>query len=71
MQTFKDFCAWAGSQRAAAEKLAVDESTVSRACKFGPSLDLAKEAERVSEGRFLAAAMLGLIQSGAQDQAAA
>lgn len=71
MQTFKDFCAWAGSQREAAAKLDVDESTVSRACKDGPSLELAKKAERVSDGRFLAAAMLGLIQSATQqDQAA-
>jgi hypothetical protein len=70
MQTFKDFCAWAGSQRTAAEKLGVDESTVSRACKFGPSLELAKSAERVSEGRFLAAAMLGLIQSTQETKAA-
>jgi len=69
MQTFKDFCIWAGSQRAAAEKLGVDESTVSRACKCGPSLDLAKAAERVSEGRFLAAAMLGLIQPASQEAA--
>lgn len=71
MQTFKDFCAWAGSQRAAAEKLGVDESTVSRACKCGPSLDLAKAAERASDGRFLAAAMLGLIQASSRQERAA
>lgn len=66
MHSFRDFCAWVGSQRKAAKKLGVDESTVSRACKVGPSLDLAREAERVSEGRFRAAVMLGLVQGPSQ-----
>lgn len=72
MQTFKDFCVWAGSQRKAAEKLGVNESTVSRACRGRPSILLAQRAERVSDGRFLAASMLGLIRSSfPQDQQAA
>ena len=71
MQTFKDFCEWAGSQREAAKKLGVDESTVSRACRTSPSLELAKQAEQVSDGRFLAAAMLGLIHPASQQERAA
>lgn len=68
MQTFRDFCEWAGSQREAARRLGVDESTVSRACHSRPSIELAKRAERVSGGHFLAAAMLGLLGASSEPE---
>jgi DNA-binding transcriptional regulator YdaS (Cro superfamily) len=68
MQTFTDFCEWAGSQRQAAVLLKVHESTISRACKDGPSIELARAAQEASEGKFEAAQLLGL--SPARDEAA-
>lgn len=65
METMHDFCKWAGSQRHAAELLGVDESTVSRALRARPSIRLAKRAEEVSDGKFRAAALLGLERKAA------
>lgn len=54
MDTFNDFCKWAGNQRAAAEKLGVSEATVSRWASRGcvPSVVVAERVQSVSGGRF-------------------
>ena len=54
MNSFHDFCEWAGSQRQAAALLKVSEATVSRWRAKGcvPSVSDAEKVEAVSNGRY-------------------
>lgn len=54
MESFSDFCKWAGSQRKAAELLGVSESTVSRMASGDVSVskETAERIEAVSGGLF-------------------
>lgn len=60
MDSFNDFCTWAGSQRRAAEMLGVSEATVSRWAARGcvPNVAAAEKVEQVTFGRFKWADML-------------
>lgn len=60
MESFKDFCKWAGTQRRAAEMLAVSEATVSRWAARGcvPSVAAAERVQEVTHGLFPWAQMM-------------
>ena len=62
MHTFPDFVAWAGGTRKASRLLATSAAKVSRIKTGAQPLDvqLAMACERVTEGRYLAADLLGL-----------
>lgn len=62
MHTFQDFIEWAGGTRKAARLLAASASKVSRIKTGVQPLDvnLARECERASEGRYRAVDLLGL-----------
>ena len=65
MHTFVDFVAWAGGTRKAARLLNTSAPKISR-IKTGVQpldVDVAKAAERASDGRYLAADLLGLTTS--------
>ncbi len=62
MHTFPDFVAWAGGTRKAARMLATSAAKVSRIKTGAQPLDvpLAMACERATDGRYLAADLLGL-----------
>lgn len=62
MHTLHDFTAWAGSQRKAAHYAGVHESSFSRILSGRAALTVAvaKRIERATDGRYLAADLLGL-----------
>lgn len=55
MNSFKDFCKWAGTQRQAALMLGVSEATVSRISRGKQSIspNVAERCEIASSGLFL------------------
>lgn len=71
MNTFNDFCEWAGSQRRAAEMLGVSEATLSRwrARNCVPSVAAAERIESVSTGLFEWAQMMRPAPSERRDAA--
>ena len=60
MDSFNDFCKWAGSQKKAAEILGVSEATVSRWAARGcvPSVAAAERVESATRGLFHWAQMM-------------
>ncbi|MDE2473290.1 MAG: hypothetical protein KGL35_32435 [Bradyrhizobium sp.] len=62
MKSFCDFVQWAGGVRKAAALIGRSPATVSRVSNGLQTLELevAREVERVSEGRYRAADLLGL-----------
>lgn len=60
MDSFNDFCKWAGSQKKAAEILGVSEATVSRWAAKGcvPNVSAAERVEAATKGLFHWAQMM-------------
>ena len=62
MHTLNDFVGWAGTQRKAAELAGLHESSFSRILSGRTALTVAvaKRIEQATDGRYLAADLLGL-----------
>ena len=62
MNTLQDFVEWAGTQRKAAQLAGLHDSTFSRvlAGRVALTVAVAKRIEQATDGRYLAADLLGL-----------